>query len=730
MLAFAATRNAPGYSITIFLAQITLLLLVGRLFGELAQRIGQPAVMGQLAAGIVLGPSVFGALLPHWQQVVFPSGPAQKAMLDAVAQLGVLMLLLLTGMETNLAVVSKVKRAALSVSFTGIAIPFACGFLLGEWLPAAFIPDPNLRLVTSLFLGTALSISSVKIVAMVIREVGFTHRRVGQVLIASAILDDTIGWVIIALIFGIAERGSIDAMGLLKSLLGTFAFLALSFTVGRRLVAFLIRWANDHLLSEMAVITLILALMCGLALTTDAIGVHTVLGAFVAGMLIGQSPILTRHIDEQLRGLIVALFMPVFFGLAGLSADLSILKNPALLSWAIGLILVASVGKFAGAFLGGAIGGLQLRESIALACGMNARGSTEVIVASIGLSMGALNSTLFTLIVTMAIITTLAMPPMLRWALSKIPVSKEETQRLQQEEFEKRGFVPGLERILAVTDASASGRLALRLVGLLAGPRGMPVSIIKAQDAVPELEKTPQKKAAAEVKAAIEEAHATKDAATAKRPGDVNVVRSQAHELTEDIVAKEASKGFDLLWLGLEPTTTAAGEIVAGITRTVTQFKGVFAISLARGSHVETEPRGPLRILVPITGTAYSRNATEVALSLAHATRGSLTAMYVSQTRTSPGWTGRLRRTLSLDLESEGILKDVADLAQHFEARMRPLIQRSRTPETSILEEFNRGHYDLMVVGVTARPGDRLYFGNTAQTLLAKAERSLLLVSS
>jgi len=147
-----------------------------------------------------------------------------------------------------------------------------------------------------------------------------------------------------------------------------------------------------------------------MALITEAIGVHTVFGAFVAGILVGQSPILTRHIDEQLRGLITALFMPVFFGVAGLTADLRVLGNPSLLLLAIGFIAIASLGKLTGAFIGGAIGGLTWRESLALGWGMNARGSTEVIVASFGLSMGALSQDLFTIIVTMAVVTTLAMP--------------------------------------------------------------------------------------------------------------------------------------------------------------------------------------------------------------------------------------------------------------------------------------------------------------------------------
>ena len=136
---------------------------------------------------------------------------------------------------------------------------------------------------------------------------------------------DTIGWILMSVVLGLALHGGIDLAGIAQSVLGTALFLAASFTLGRRLVSQMIRWANDHMVSDLPVISTILVLTGVLALITEAIGVHTVLGAFVAGILVGQSPILTRHIDEQLRGLIVALFMPVFFALAGLGADLSLL---------------------------------------------------------------------------------------------------------------------------------------------------------------------------------------------------------------------------------------------------------------------------------------------------------------------------------------------------------------------------------------------------------------------
>src|SRR5436309_8243065 len=478
LAAFAAEGGRGGPSEVVFLAQLILLMLVGRLLGEAMNRIGQPSVMGMLLGGIVIGPSILGVLWPDLQQTIFPRMPEQKAMLDAIAQLGILLLLLLAGMETDLKLVRKVGRAALTVSLSGVAVPFTCGSALGQLMPETLLPHEHHRLVTSLFLGTALSISSIKIVAAIVREMGFTRRNLGQIIVASAICEDSIGWVIIAIIFSLAQAGTIDVVNVIKSVLGTAAFLLGSFTVGGWIVHFLIRWTNDNFESEFPVITTILVIMGAMALLTHFIGVHTVLGAFVAGVLIGESPILSKHIDEQLRGLILAFFMPVFFGIAGLSADLTVLTQPALFLMTLGVIAIASFGKFAGAFIGGEIGGMTRREAFALACGMNARGSTEVIIATIGLSMGALTQNLFTMIVTMAVVTTMAMPPMLRWALGRVPLSKAEKARLEREEHEARGFVSNLERLLLAVDQSPNGKFAASLAGLLAATRGIPITVV------------------------------------------------------------------------------------------------------------------------------------------------------------------------------------------------------------------------------------------------------------
>ncbi len=470
---------AADQTLAIFAAELILLLLVGRLLGELMNRIGQPGLFGQLLAGVLLGPSVFGLLLPELHAAVFPHNKKLKSMIDAISQIGILLLLLLTGMETNLALVRRRQRAVVSTSLSGIAVPFIGGVALAYALPTDVIPAHENPLVTALFLGTAMSVSSVKILSMTLMEIGVIRRDIGQLILATAILDDTVAWVIIAVIAGIAAHGTVDLATIGASLAMTAAFLAASLTIGRRLVARLILWVNDHMTIEVPVITAILVVMLSMALTTELIGVHTALGAFVAGILIGQSPILTEHIERELRGFIFAFFSPVFFAVAGLGMDLRTLMDPTLLMFTGAVILVASLGKFSGALVGGRLGGLTVRESLAMATGLNARGSTEVVIATIGLSMGALSNQLYTMIVAMAVITTMAMPPTLRWMMARVPFSDDESQRLDTEAAEELQDLPKMERALVYVDDSANGRLAARVAGLFAARQQVLTTVLE-----------------------------------------------------------------------------------------------------------------------------------------------------------------------------------------------------------------------------------------------------------
>jgi Kef-type K+ transport system membrane component KefB/nucleotide-binding universal stress UspA family protein len=754
--ALLAVVSAHGENrVALFFTQIVLLIVVGRLLGELMQRFGQPSVMGQLLAGIVLGPSIFGAVWPTEQQVIFPIDSSGRQMLNAVSELGILMLLLLTGMETDLGLVKRVRRSAALTSAGGILIPFICGYTLGEFLPDSLLPDPNRRLMTSLFLATALSISSVKIVAAVLREVDFLRRDLGQVILASSILDDTIGWIILALIGGLAAHGTVMVGSLLFSVCGTALFLVFCFTIGGQWVARIIRWTNDSFVGEMPVISVILVIMLALALATSFIGVHTVLGAFMAGIMIGQSPILTKHIDEQLRGLIVALFMPVFFGVAGLSVDLKVLGNPHLFELTLLIIVIASIGKLGGCYFGSRFSGLSHSESLAVGLGMNARGSTEIILAAIGLSLGVLNQELFTVIVLMAVVTTLCMPPLLRWALSHVSIREEERVRLETEAAEEKDLLPKIERILVGLDTREGDDFAGRLAGWLIGARRISTTVIdwvsarengtkvetgppsevlieSAQDAMQAV--AAQLKAASSNKA--EEDHpldtAAKAAAVEEIPVKalVSILKPKDTDApTEDkfaaAILAEAKNGYGMIFLGMG-STSIPSEFQNSIERIVREFTGPIAI-LFGCDHFKTRGNSALtKILVPATGADYSRFGAEVAVAIAKGCGASITALHVS---VSPE-RDLLRQPATLLRTGRVLVADIEALGKREGVQVHPKALMGRAKESAILRQVELGGHQLIVIGTKSQSTEQLHFGTSAMALIEKAPCPVLIVKS
>ncbi|WP_245435207.1 cation:proton antiporter [Mesorhizobium sp. WSM3879] len=719
--AFAAEKTGMS-SEGIFVLEVILLLVVGRGIGELLERLGQPAVMGQLIGGILLGPSLLGWLWPAAERLVFAGDAAQKSMINAIAQFGVLMLLLLTGMETDLRLVRRVGRACFSISATGVAVPFALGFVAAQFMPASLLATGSERIVSGLFLGTALSISSVKIVAMVVREMNFMRRDLGQIIVSSAIIEDTIGWVIIAITIGIATHGRIELASLAFTLAGVAAFMAFSFTLGRRIVFDAIRWTNDTFRSEYAVVTVILAIMGGMALVTDLIGVHTVLGAFVAGILVGESPILSRHIEGQLRGVITALFMPVFFGVAGLSADLTVLVDPELALLTVALVAIASLGKFGGAFIGAEVAGMSRSEGIAVGCGMNARGSTEVIVASIGLSIGVISHTLFTMIVTMAVITTLAMPPTLRWALGRLPMGEEEKKRLEREEVDQRGFITNLERLLVVVDEGVVGRFAAYLAGVIGA--GKPTTVLRTSG---ESEADPVEAAHLDEieKGAEQGREAAKEAD--EEPAHEAPLTRRTHDapLSAEAVAKEARKGYGMLLIGLGRAVTAKGGFSRRLNEVAGAFEGPLCLVLKPAGAGRQMPRlgpGSGRILVPVNGTANARRGAELAFAVASVTSAPVKVLYVARPgRDEPRDTVSHRRR-------EAVLKDIVALADRYGVEIETAIRSRAAAADAIARQAGR-NVALIVMGVARRPGEELIFGETTSGVLQRCPCPVMLIS-
>lgn len=703
-----------------FVAEIILLLVAGRLLGEFMSRLRQPAIFGQLLAGVVLGPSVFGAWLPAEYKLIFPDASAARTMVDGLAQIGIMLLLLLTGMESNLEILNRRGRQVIAATAAGLAVPFAGGVMLGYALPDALVLSPHMRLATGLFLGTALAISSVKIVATVLLEIGAIRRDIGQLILTCAILDDTVAWVMIALVAGIATRGTIGWTDLGIRLGGVAALLALCYSIGPRLTAYIIRWSNDNLIVEAPVITATIVIMLCLALATQLAGVHTALGAFLAGVLVGQSPILAGRIEDELKVYIVAFFSPLFFAVAGLSMDLHVLAQPAVLLFAIAIAAIATVGKFSGAFLGGVVGGLSSREAIALGTGLNARGSTEVIVASIGLSLGVLTRELYTMIVAVAILTTLPMPMTLRWALARVPAGEDETKRLEREAAEAREMVPQIDRSLVICDGSVNGELALKCAALFAHAKRVATTaapLVAGDEGTEAMQLRLSKWAAA----------AGGDSQDAGAAGETekNVQLFNARQpIKDEDLPGEAAKGYGIMFFGRgEPLVLSRQGLGLPHTDLLSAFDGPLALALNATASLAAAT-DPLRILVPSGGATEARLATEIAVALAQGSGGSVTVLHVFDADEASVALRRRTRRLG-----NSILADAKRFGKTYGVEVQGKAVFSATLARALHRAIAEGSYDLVVLGASLRFGERKSLGPRSLSLIEGIQKPILLIA-
>ncbi|WP_405113298.1 cation:proton antiporter [Micromonospora sp. NBC_01405] len=429
MYALPTIPPLGGTPLLFLLAQAGVLLLAAVLLGRLAMRFNFPAIVGELLAGVLLGPSLLGHAAPAAYQWLFPQTGAQFHLLDAVGQIGVVLLVAITGASLDLGLIRRRRGMAVRVSLPGFLIPLGLGVTVGLLLPGSFLVDNADRPAFALFIGVAMSVSAIPVIAKTLMDLRLLHRNIGQLILMAGTVDDLLGWLGLSVVTAVATTG-LRAGGLAYPVVALVGVVLGAIVLGRPLVRRVMRVAARQEGSGTVVAaTAVLVLLCAAA--TQALHLEAIFGALIAGILVSSAgPEIVARL-APLRLLVTAVLAPLFFATAGLRMDLSRLADPMVLGVALLLLLIAVVGKFSGAFVGASISGLNRWEAIALGAGMNARGVVEVVVAMVGVQLGILSTTMYTTIVLIAIVTSLMSPPILRFSMSRLGVTADEELRLR-----------------------------------------------------------------------------------------------------------------------------------------------------------------------------------------------------------------------------------------------------------------------------------------------------------
>ncbi|MFI6924070.1 cation:proton antiporter [Nonomuraea spiralis] len=404
----------------VFMLQLGLLLGLAVLLGRLAARLRMPAIVGELTVGVLLGPSVLHHVAPG---LTF----TQLHLLDAVGQVGVLLLVAITGIQLDFGLVRRRGATAVKVSVAGLVVPLALGVAAGYLLPASLLTEGTSVTVFALFLGVATCVSAIPVIAKTLTDMKLLHRDVGQLCLTAGMVDDAFGWFMLSIVSAMATTG-VRTGQIVLSLVYLVALVPFALWVGRPLVRWTMRAATRSAEPGPAVAAAVVLVLLAAA-GTHALGLEAILGAFVCGALIGRS----GHADAAwlapLRTVVLSVLAPLFFATAGLRMDLTLLARPDVLV-ASGVVLgVAIVGKFLGAWLGARLSRLGGWEAFALGAGMNARGVIEVIVAMVGLRVGIIDTAMYTIVIVVAIVTSLMAPPILRVAMRRVELTAEERLR-------------------------------------------------------------------------------------------------------------------------------------------------------------------------------------------------------------------------------------------------------------------------------------------------------------
>lgn len=405
----AAEQPAAGSEnvLTHVLVALAAVMLVGHFFSWLLARVHQPPVIGEVLAGIALGPSLLGHVWPAAGNFILPDSVAPA--LAIIAQLGVVLYMFVVGLELNSATLRGRGHATLAISHASIVVPFVLGAALALWLYPGLAPRGVSFTVFALFLGVSMSITAFPVLARILSDRSMTHTALGAMALACAATDDVTAWCLLALLVGVARS---QVQGAVQIVLLSLVFVAAMCLVVRpilsRWLPKLAPWANSRSMMLVALLAMLLS-----ALASEAIGIHAIFGAFLLGAIVPHDSDVATALRPKLEDLVSVLLLPAFFALTGMRTQVGLLSGAGQWGLVLVIILVATVGKFGGSWAAARLSGLPATDASALGLLMNTRGMMELIVLNLGLELGVVSPTLFAMMVLMALATTMATGPAL-----------------------------------------------------------------------------------------------------------------------------------------------------------------------------------------------------------------------------------------------------------------------------------------------------------------------------
>ncbi len=715
ILAIGDAAPLSEHEVLVFLIQLSLLIGVARLLGGLLKRLGQPSVVGELLAGVLLGPSLFGRVAPGPFDWIFGEETV-TSVIFGLSWLGVIMLLVVIGFETDLAIIARFRTAALSVSAGALLIPLATFSALAYLVPKSFIGEGVATGVFAGFLALSLSVSALPVVAKILQELGFLRRNFGQITLAAGMTMDGVGWLLLAALSGIAQDG-FDPVLLAQSFGGLIVFLAALLTVGRWALDGLMRWVMSQGSSVTAALTISLVAALTGGLITQFLRLEAILGAFIVGILLATLRHQLPQVEQVLETTTAAIFAPIFFAFSGLRVDIGLLGSWTAIGWTFALTAIAVVAKVAGTMIGGRAAGVRGREALALGSGLSALGAMGIVVAIVGLNLGVLSETGYTVIVIVAIVTSVLAPQLLKLVVGGWEVPEDERKRLDREELLAASEILGSKRVLIPTRGGDSSRYAAQLMAAVLDDPEITVLAVDVRGG----------------------RFGRRARGGSSNPSDVlGALSDVRHRLINkvatdpaDAIAKESRLGYDLIVIGASESESDASVFSNVVDRVLASVDLPTVIVRFPGAAGEVPDALPDHVLVPVVATRASRAAEELAYSIARMSGGRASAIHVVN---RPEGHGMMLENNPAVQNSVRTGLEMVGAAAAFGERLGVLVETdvrvAPNAEGEIVEFANTRGVDLAIFGTASRPmSNRPFFGHRVSFMIENSQVPVMIIA-
>ncbi len=730
--------------LTLFV-QVGLIIALSRIVGLLFARIRQPQVMGEMVAGILLGPSLLGWVSPGTFAVIFPSGPGQREALEMLAQFGIIFFLFLIGLELDSRLIFSRGRAAISIGLASMVVPFILGIGLTFFLyPRVFDPTVPFR-AAALFMGTAICVTAFPVMARILAERNLHRTEVGAIAIACAAFNDVVAWCLLALVVAVSRAN--DIMPALLTALFSAIYVAFMLLVVKPFLTRLeVVYDRRGKLSQ-NLVSIIFLMILASAYTTQAIGIHALFGAFLMGWIMPKGTQFVRHLSEKLEDYTVVFLLPIFFAFTGLNTRIDLIAGPGMWFYTAMIVAVACIGKLGGALLAARHAKLSWRESSAIAVLLNTRGLMELIILSVGLQQKIITPEIFAMMVLMTLITTAMTSPLLHWiypprllqAIASRTITRKSVITSEKEPADgiKAGEAPiasGRAEQFDSTDQSTihNPQSAIASPGItILIPVSLPKSggpLVQLADTLIGREKDQSRLLALHLRnpadheayrSGLDEANVTHDqvlspllAQARGRQIPVEQISFVSRDVAGDIAQTARLNRVDLVLMGFHKPVIGKQILGGTVHRVLSTCEADVAIFVDRGF------RTARRILVPYLGSAHDRLAIALAARMARSTDALVTVLHVvPPIRGQEGG-----NSLSV--------KGVVDRAFQEPGENIPFTFRvveDESPVGVVLHQAQNN--DLVIIGVAEEWGlESHLFGWRAQRIARDCPSSLLIV--